>query len=107
MDSEIESYKKLESDNIDSSGLNSKMYETNIENDDDELPVREVVYLQQSKRSIYFEDCESFFIKIQEGVKHEHATTDDLECFLFVNLCHIFLKQLVRIDSILDKYSPW
>ena len=54
MDSEIETCKKLESDNIDSSGLNSKIYGTHIENVGDELPVREVVYLQQSKRSRYF-----------------------------------------------------
>ena len=92
MDSEIESYKKLESDNIDSSGLNSKMYETNIENDDDELPVREVVYLQQSKRSIYFKDCESFFIKIQEGFKHEHARTDDLNVFFSSTFAIYFLN---------------
>ena len=92
MDSEIESWKKLESDNIDCSGLNNKMYGTNIENDGDELPVREVVYLQQSKRSIYFKDCESFFIKIQKGFKHEHARTDDLNVFFSSTFAIYFLN---------------
>ena len=92
MDSKIESCKKLENDNIDSSGLNSKMHETNIENDDDELPVREVVYLQQSKRSRYFKDCESFLIKIQEGFKHDHASTDDLNVFFSSTFAIYFLN---------------
>ena len=92
MDSEIESCKKLENDNIDSSGLISKVYETNIENDVDELPVREDVNLQQSKRSRYFKDCESFSIKMQEGFKHEHARTDDLNVFFSSTFAIYFLN---------------
>ena len=64
--SDIEKYKQLKSsedlefdDDVDG----------DIDETDDELPVKEDVYLQQSKRSIYFKKCESIFNEHLKALK--------------------------------------
>ena len=61
VESDIESFRKFNLDDATSTNSSSEpSIETTTETED-ELPIKEDVYLQKSKRSAYFEDCEIIF----------------------------------------------
>ena len=91
MASDIESLKFFECDTFDNSEKTNHVCETNVAYTDDELPVKEDVYLQQSKRRIFYKDCRSIFSSVIQGNERD-PKNDDLNKFFSPSFAKFFLE---------------
>ena len=70
IESDIDSYKELNCEDVNTSTSPISIDETEDVENEEELPVQEDVYLQQSKRSIYFKKCQSIFKYLETEIKN-------------------------------------
>ena len=81
LQSDIETYKEFKSDNsVDSSQLSASNME--LQGEIDDLPIKEDVYLRQSKRSIYFKECE-IILKAELELSESVSELPDIEKNVF------------------------
>ena len=90
--SDIESLKTFECDTFDNSEKTNHVCETDVADTDDELPVKEDVYLQQSKRSRFYKDCQSIFSSVIQGNERD-PKNDDLNKFFSPSFAKYFLEK--------------
>ena len=78
IESDIDSYKELKCEDVNSSTTSISIGDTEDVENDDQLPVQEDVYVHQSKRSIYFKKCESIFTGLETEIKNMDSPGKDL-----------------------------
>ena len=89
--SDIESLKKFKCDTFDNFEKTNHVCETNVPYTDDEPPVKEDVYLQQSKWGIFYKDCQSNFSSVIQGNGRD-PENDDLNRFFSPSFAKYFLE---------------
>ena len=85
-------FEKFKCDTFDNSEKTNNVCETNVPYTDDELPVKEDIYLQQSKRSIFYKDSQSIFSSVIQGNGRD-PENDDLNKFFSPSFAKYFLEK--------------
>ena len=82
----------MDCEDINTSNSSISICDTDDVDIEDQLPIQEYVYLQQSKKSIYFKTCQSIFKELQTVINNEDNPAKNLNIHFSLNFALYFLN---------------
>ena len=82
----------MDCENINTSNSSISICDKDDVDNEDQLTIQEDVYLQQSKKSIYFKNCESIFKELQTVINNEDNPAKDLNIHFSLKFALYFLN---------------